>query len=333
MRTRIVLPAFMLLLIFPLYALAQGQGGGGNRGGGANTLIILEGFADESSGQLTLLADEFISPLVTLGTDGTPLTEISNNGTTLVLELPGDLIPGNYRIEIEDGFASGSFDFTFGAVGPMGPTGETGPPGSQGEPGPIGPQGPQGIQGAEGPQGLAGQEGPQGPQGDAGPIGPQGPEGPQGPQGEPGTSIVDGSSAGQLLTWSGTGWTATAPSPGAYTTEQTNYQPSTVVNFIIALEGLLPSRGGAGPFVGEIRMFAGRVAPEGWAFCDGQILPISRYTSLFSIVGTAYGGDGRTTFGLPDMRARSPVHAGYGGFGWDAELGQRQGFPWVTDRY
>ena len=174
MRTRIVLPALVLVLIFPLFAFAQGQGGGGKRHGGANTLIILEGFADESSGQLTLLADEFISPLVTLGTDGTPLTEVSNNGTTLVLELPGDLIPGNYRIEIEDGFASGSFDFTFGAVGPQGPQGIQGPEGPQGLTGPEGPRGPRGIQGPIGPQGEMGLQGPEGERGPAGPAGSDG---------------------------------------------------------------------------------------------------------------------------------------------------------------
>lgn len=66
------------------------------------------------------------------------------------------------------------------------------------------------------------------------------------------------------------------------------------------------------PFVGEIRMFAGNFAPRGWAFCDGQLLAVSQNDALFSLVGTIYGGDGRTTFGLPDMRGRVPVHAGNG---------------------
>jgi len=66
------------------------------------------------------------------------------------------------------------------------------------------------------------------------------------------------------------------------------------------------------PFVGEIRWFAGNFAPRGWAFCDGSLLPISSNTALFSILGTTYGGDGRTTFGLPDMRGRIPVHPGRG---------------------
>ncbi len=66
------------------------------------------------------------------------------------------------------------------------------------------------------------------------------------------------------------------------------------------------------PFVGEIRMFAGNFAPRGWAFCDGQLLNVSQNDALFSLLGTIYGGDGRTTFGLPDMRGRIPIHAGSG---------------------
>ena len=66
------------------------------------------------------------------------------------------------------------------------------------------------------------------------------------------------------------------------------------------------------PFIAEIIMFGGNFAPRGWAFCDGQLLPIAQNSALFSILGTTYGGDGRTTFGLPDLRGRSPVHAGNG---------------------
>lgn len=66
------------------------------------------------------------------------------------------------------------------------------------------------------------------------------------------------------------------------------------------------------PFVGEVRMFAGNFAPRGWAFCDGQLLAVSQNDALFSLLGTIYGGDGRTTFGLPDMRGRLAIHAGSG---------------------
>jgi len=66
------------------------------------------------------------------------------------------------------------------------------------------------------------------------------------------------------------------------------------------------------PFVGEIRIFAGNYAPLNWAFCQGQLMPISENSALFSLLGTIYGGDGRTTFGLPDLRGRVPVHQGAG---------------------
>lgn len=66
------------------------------------------------------------------------------------------------------------------------------------------------------------------------------------------------------------------------------------------------------PFLGQITLFAGNFAPRGWADCEGQLLPISSYSALFSILGTMYGGDGRTTFGLPDLRGRVPIHPGTG---------------------
>jgi microcystin-dependent protein len=66
------------------------------------------------------------------------------------------------------------------------------------------------------------------------------------------------------------------------------------------------------PFIGQIIMFGGNFAPRGWAFCDGQLVSITQNTALFSILGTTYGGDGRTTFGLPDLRGRVPLHPGNG---------------------
>ena len=66
------------------------------------------------------------------------------------------------------------------------------------------------------------------------------------------------------------------------------------------------------PYVGEIRMFAGNFAPRGWALCQGQLLSVSQYDALFSLLGTIYGGDGQTTFGLPDLRGRIPIHYGPG---------------------
>lgn len=86
-------------------------------------------------------------------------------------------------------------------------------------------------------------------------------------------------------------------------------------------------------FLGEVRMFGGTFAPRGWAFCNGQLLAISSHDALFSILGTIYGGDGRSSFALPDLRSRVPVHSGDGnaGPGLSAyRLGQRGGREDVT---
>ncbi len=79
------------------------------------------------------------------------------------------------------------------------------------------------------------------------------------------------------------------------------------------------------PFIGQITMFAGNFAPRQWAFCDGQLLAISQNTALFSILGTTYGGDGRTTFGLPDLRGRVAMHPGNGPGLSSKSLGQTGG--------
>ncbi|MDH3451998.1 MAG: tail fiber protein [Gammaproteobacteria bacterium] len=77
------------------------------------------------------------------------------------------------------------------------------------------------------------------------------------------------------------------------------------------------------PFLAEIRMFGFDFPPRGWAFCDGQILPINQNQSLFSLLGTTYGGDGRTSFALPDLRGRTPIHVG-SGFNLGLRSGQDQ---------
>lgn len=79
------------------------------------------------------------------------------------------------------------------------------------------------------------------------------------------------------------------------------------------------------PFVGEIKMFAGNFAPRGYAFCDGQLLAVSQNDALFSLYGTIYGGDGRTTFGLPDLRGRIPLHQGRGSGLSERRLGSKGG--------
>lgn len=84
------------------------------------------------------------------------------------------------------------------------------------------------------------------------------------------------------------------------------------------------------PYIGEIRMFAGNFAPVGWAFCNGQTLPISENDTLFTLIGTTYGGDGQETFNLPDLRGRLPLHSGTGKFGTTYQIGEAAGVESVT---
>jgi len=84
------------------------------------------------------------------------------------------------------------------------------------------------------------------------------------------------------------------------------------------------------PYLGQITLFAGNFAPRGWAFCNGQLLPIAQNTALFSLLGTTYGGNGHTTFALPDLRGRIPMHPGTG-FGLSPHfLGEQAGVENVT---
>jgi len=87
---------------------------------------------------------------------------------------------------------------------------------------------------------------------------------------------------------------------------------------------------GADAYIGDIIMFAGNFAPRSWAFCDGQLMQISQYSALFSILGTTYGGDGRTTFALPDLRGRIPMHEGSGPGLTPRTLGEKGGVEAVV---
>ena len=84
------------------------------------------------------------------------------------------------------------------------------------------------------------------------------------------------------------------------------------------------------PFIAEVRIFAGNFAPRGWAFCDGQLLPIANNTALFSLIGTTYGGDGRSTTALPNLEGRAPMHPGHGPGLTSRRLGQRLGVEKVS---
>lgn len=95
----------------------------------------------------------------------------------------------------------------------------------------------------------------------------------------------------------------------------------TILLLAIGLMGLKAQQ----PYVGEIRMFAGNFAPSGWVMCDGQLLLISENETLFQLIGTTYGGDGQTTFAVPDFRGRAPIHQGNG-----YVIGQMGGTETVT---
>lgn len=85
------------------------------------------------------------------------------------------------------------------------------------------------------------------------------------------------------------------------------------------------------PFVGEVRMFGGSFAPAGWAMCQGQLMPISQNETLFNLIGTTYGGDGQSTFALPDLQGRMPLHAGQGpGISQTYQIGETGGVESVT---
>ena len=84
------------------------------------------------------------------------------------------------------------------------------------------------------------------------------------------------------------------------------------------------------PFIGQIQAFGFNFAPRGWAFCNGQLLPINQNTALFALLGTTYGGDGRTTFGLPELRGRAALHSGTGPGLSSRSLGQKGGAETTT---
>ncbi len=117
-----------------------------------------------------------------------------------------------------------------------------------------------------------------------------------------------------LLTFDGTNWIAKnlviANTGGNQPV--THLQPYLCMNYCIALQGYWPSQSGIDAYLGEIELFGFGYTPNGWAACNGQLLSISQYSALFSLLGTTYGGDGVNTFGLPDLRGRVPINQGTG---------------------
>ncbi len=188
-----------------------------------------------------------------------------------------------------------------------------------GQAGPPGPPGPKGDSGVAGAPGAPGAPGPPGPKGDSGVAGLPGPPGPPGPKGDSGTSgiLVSGTPiADDLATFDGENWVARnihiVVNPAGSNQPFSTLQPYLVMNYSICLFGIFPSRNDGDPFIGEVQLFGFNFPPRGYATCDGQLQAISTNTALFSLLGTTYGGNGQTTFALPDLRGRVPIHMGQG---------------------
>jgi len=126
--------------------------------------------------------------------------------------------------------------------------------------------------------------------------------------------LTGAAEAGNLITYDGMNWVAKDILTGYTGLGQNldNMQPYQVLNYCIALQGIYPSRDFSEPFVGAIAILGFNFVPRGWAYCDGQLLSIAQHSALFSLLGTTYGGNGTTTFALPDLRGRVPIHRGGG---------------------
>lgn len=262
------------------------------------------------------------TPKVTLG--GAALVSTVLGPDEVEATLPTNPGSGTFLLVVStNAYSQASFPVSLGVSGPAGPQGPAGPMGAPGMPGPIGLPGPMGMTGPAGPQGATGATGATGPMGPMGPMGfpgamgptgPQGPQGPAGPQGPVG-NIGDPGPQGPMGPQGPQG--PVAPVIQTLTQGERATGTATVVglHYIIALYGVYPSRDGSSPasdpMIGEVRLFAGTFAPSGWAFCQGQLLSIAQNEALFSILGTTYGGDGQTTFALPNLKVAVPMEPNY----------------------
>ena len=126
-------------------------------------------------------------------------------------------------------------------------------------------------------------------------------------------SLNPGTATGDLISWDGANWVNMQPAAQHFSVIGDNRQPFLTINYCIGLLGIFPNRNSATPFVGEIDMFAFAFPPKGFAFCNGQLLPINQNQALFSLLGTQYGGNGTTNFALPNLQGRIPIHMGSNG--------------------
>jgi microcystin-dependent protein len=125
-------------------------------------------------------------------------------------------------------------------------------------------------------------------------------------------SLNPGTAVGDLITWDGTNWVNMQPAIQHFSLEASNLQPYLVANYCIASQGIFPSRNDANPFLSQIELFGFNFAPTGWFQCNGQLLSISQYTALFSLLGTNFGGNGTSNFALPNLQGNVPIGMGEG---------------------
>lgn len=124
-------------------------------------------------------------------------------------------------------------------------------------------------------------------------------------------SLNPGTASGDLITWDGNNWVNLQPAVQHFSLAPSNLQPYLTLNYCIALQGVFPSRNSAlNPYLAEIDLFSFSFVPKGWAMCNGQLMQINTNQALFALLGTTYGGDGRTTFALPNLQGRIPMHMG-----------------------
>jgi microcystin-dependent protein len=123
-----------------------------------------------------------------------------------------------------------------------------------------------------------------------------------------------GTQAGDLLTWDGANWINAQPAVQHFSLSYDNHAPYLALNYVISLYGIFPTQADASqPYVGEIFLLGCNFPPVGWLTCNGALLSIAEYTVLFDLIGTTYGGDGITTFAIPNLSSRIPVHMGNNG--------------------